>query len=74
MITYFVIGIIVQLVILIERYIRLPEVRNLKWCYGYWFFWLCLLLGSLINAVIWPISIVCEIILIVLETKGTGDL
>ena len=70
MITYFVIGIIVQIVILIERYCRLDEVRVLwkdKSIYG-WVF-----LVSVINIVIWPITIVSEIITIIIETKGSGS-
>ncbi len=70
MITYFVIGIIAQIIIFIERYCRLYEVRVLwkdKSIYG-WVF-----LVSVINIVIWPITIVSEIITIIIETKGSGS-
>ena len=70
MIAYFVTGIIVQIVILIERYCRLYEVRVLckdKDIYV----WMPLL--SVINIVFWPITIIAEIINIVIETKGSGS-
>ena len=70
MITYFVIGIIVQLVILIERYFRLYEVRVL-WKDNGIYVWT--LLFSVINVVAWPIAIISEIINIIIETKGSGS-
>ena len=70
MITYFVIGIIVQLVILIERYCRLYEVRVL-WKDKGIYVWTLLL--SVINIVAWPIAIISEIINIIIETKGSGS-
>ena len=70
MITYFVIGIIVQLVILIERYCRLYEVRVL-WKDKGIYVWT--LLFSVINVVAWPIAIISEIINIIIETKGSGS-
>ena len=70
MITYFVIGIIVQIVILIERYCRLYEVRVL-WKDKDIYVWT--LLFSVINVVTWPIAIIAEIINIIIETKGLGS-
>ena len=70
MITYFVIGIIVQLVILIERYCRLYEVRVL-WKDKGIYVWTLLL--SVINVVTWPIAIIAEIRNIIIETKGSGS-
>ena len=70
MITYFVIGIIVQIVILIERYCRLYEVRVL-WKDKGIYVWT--LLFSVINVVTWPIAIIAEIINIIIETKGLGS-
>ena len=70
MITYFVIGIIVQIIILIERYCRLYEVRVLwkdKSIYGWAF------LVSVINIVFWPITIIAEVRNIIIETKGSGS-
>ena len=70
MITYFVIGIIVQIIILIERYCRLYVVRDL-WKDKNTYIWIFLL--SVINIVLWPIAIIAEIRNIVIETKGSGS-
>ena len=70
MITYFVIGIIVQIVILIERYCRLDIVRAL-WKDKDIYVWTLLL--SVINIVAWPIAIIAEIRNIIIETKGSGS-
>ena len=70
MITYFVIGIIVQIVILIERYCRLDIVRVL-WKDKDIYVWT--LLFSVINIVTWPIAIIAEIRNIIIETKGSGS-
>lgn len=70
MITYFVIGIIVQIVILIERYCRLHVVRVL-WKDKGTYVWILLL--SVINVVAWPIAIIAEIRNIIIETKGSGS-
>ena len=70
MITYFVIGIVVQIIILIERYCRLYVVRAL-WKDKDIYVWALLL--SVINAVIWPITIIAEIRNIIIETKGSGS-
>ena len=70
MITYFVIGIVVQIIILIERYCRLDVVRNL-WKDKGTYVWT--LLFSVINVVTWPIAIIAEIRNIIIETKGSGS-
>ena len=70
MITYFVIGIIVQIAILIERYCRLYEVRVL-WKDKDVYVWT--LLFSVINVVTWPIAIIAEIRNIIIEMKGSGS-
>ena len=70
MITYFVIGIIVQIIILIERYCRLYEVRVL-WKDKGIYVWIFLF--SVINIVTWPIAIIAEIRNIIIETKGSGS-
>ena len=70
MITYFVIGIIVQVIILIERYCRLDVVRNV-WKDKGTYVWT--LLFSVINIVTWPIAIIAEIRNIIIETKGSGS-
>ena len=70
MITYFVIGIVVQIVILIERYCRLDVVRAL-WKDKDIYVWTLLL--SVINIVAWPIAIIAEIRNIIIETKGSGS-
>ena len=70
MITYFVIGIIVEIVILIERYCSLDVVRAL-WKDKDIYVWTLLL--SVINIVAWPIAIIAEIRNIIIETKGLGS-
>ena len=70
MITYFVIGIVVQIIILIERYCRLDIVRNV-WKDRGIYVWIFLL--SVINIVAWPIAIIAEIRNIIIETKGSGS-
>ena len=72
MITYFVIGIIVQIIILIERYCRLYEVRAL-WKDKDIYFWMFLFMFIVINVVTWPIAIIAEIRNIIIETKGSGS-
>lgn len=64
MITYFIIGIIVQLVILIERVIRIPGLcRHNNEGWQYWVgFWATIIVGSTINVLVWPLTIICEII------------
>lgn len=60
MITYFVIGIIVQLVIIAERAIRFPVLwsnENLK----HWIFWVSFIVSCCVNVLSWPLAIICEI-------------
>ena len=59
MFTYFVIGIIVQTIIIIERAIRFPWL----WEDGhtYWQFWLSFIVTSMFNVLAWPFTIVSEI-------------
>ena len=64
MLTYFVIGIIVQIVIFIERMIRVPEIYQAWWT-G-WKDWLMFIGLIAINVAIWPVAIVCEIINVIL--------
>ena len=76
MITYFVIGIVVQIIILIERYCRLYVVRVLWKERLIWkekSFLVCMFLASVMNIVIWPITIIAEIRNIIIETKGSGS-
>lgn len=64
MLTYLIIGLVVQLVILIERFIRLPDL----WAYMKsldWKAWMGMIIGIIINVLAWPLSIVMEIWLIV---------
>lgn len=64
MITYFIIGIIVQLVILIERVIRIPGLwsHNNEGWQDWVVFWATLIVGSIINVLVWPLTTICEII------------
>lgn len=52
MITYFTIGVIVSLVILLIRTLIFPE----DFAGGDLYFWIGVLIGCAINAVIWPLS------------------
>lgn len=59
MFKYFVIGVIVQMIVLMERAVRFPEIyaeigNDLA-------IWASLIVLSLINVLLWPISIICEI-------------
>ena len=64
MITYFIIGIIVQLAIIAERTIRIPgiwntdELKRLD-------FWVGLFSMFIVNVLLWPLTIVCEIFAII---------
>lgn len=60
MITYIIIGIIVQLIITAERAVRFPENwtgEELK----HWAFWVIFILYAIFNVISWPLAIVCEI-------------
>ena len=60
--TYIVFGAVIQIIIMIERWIRLPIIRELvKELLGEWEFWVLLLLFMIINIILWPFAIYCEI-------------
>ena len=60
--TYIVFGAVIQIIIMIERWIRLPIIRELvKELLGEWKFWVLLLLFMIINIILWPFTIYCEI-------------
>ncbi len=63
MLTYLVIGLIIQIVVFIERYIRMPEVYQIWWDEPK--SWLIFIGFAAINVSLWPISIICEIINVV---------
>ena len=64
MLTYFIIGIIVQLVIIVERTIRVPEYWDLI-DFKDWRIWVGLLYGITVNTLLWPFSIIMEIWLVI---------
>lgn len=59
MITYFIIGTIIQFVIIIERYVRLTEVRE---AWKSWKTWVGAVVIGIVNIILWPITIVFEVI------------
>jgi hypothetical protein len=59
MATYLIIGLIVQLIIVVERAIRFPELWAEGW--NHLMFWIGFLATVAINVVVWPFAIVCEI-------------
>ena len=61
--TYIIIGIIVSLLIRIERSFRIHDMWNQDWTS--WVTWLILLVGMVLDAIIWPLAIVCEIYLVI---------
>ena len=63
MLAYIVVGIIVQIVVFIERFIRIPEIYQFWW--NDWKPWVIFIGFIAINVVLWPISIICEIINVV---------
>lgn len=63
MLTYFSIGLIVMLFIRIERFITRPEFRSADWTAAVT--WLVLLVGVVLDTVIWPLAIICEFISII---------
>lgn len=63
MITYIIIGLIVSLLIRIERAITRPEFWSVDWKAG--ITWGILLGGTVVDAVVWPLAIICEIITII---------
>lgn len=64
MLTYLIIGIIVQIVILAERAIRIPYYWDLI-DFKDWRTWVGLLYGITVNTVLWPLSVVMEIWLVI---------
>ena len=63
--TYIVFGAAIQIIIMVERWIRLPIIRELvKDRLGEWKFWVLLSLFMIINIISWPFAIYCEIRLI----------
>ena len=57
MFTYLIIGLFIQIFIVIERTIRLPEIWK-GWTH-FWF-WIGFVGAAMINIAIWPITIVAE--------------
>lgn len=64
MLTYLIIGLIVQAVILIERAIRLSGYWDLL-DFKDWRTWVGLLYGITVNTVLWPLTIIMEIWLVI---------
>lgn len=61
MTTYIIIGFIVQAVIIIERAIRVPEFFGLvDW--KSWVTWASIVGGILYNVLLWPMTVIAEII------------
>ena len=60
MLTYLIIGLIVQMAIIIERAIRVPEYWSLV-DFKDWRIQASLVVGIIINVVAWPLSIIMEI-------------
>ena len=59
---YIVFGAVIQIIIMIERWIRLPIIREfVKELLGEWKFWVLLPLFLIINIILWPFTIYCEI-------------
>ena len=59
---YIVFGAVIQIIIMIERWIRLPIIREfVKELLGEWKFWVLLPLFMIINIILWPFTIYCEI-------------
>lgn len=64
MLTYLIIGLIVQAVILIERAIRFSDYWDLLDLKD-WRTWGGLLYGITVNTVLWPLTIIVEIWLVI---------
>ena len=60
--TYFTTGLIVSLIVRIERAICRPMFFEAEW--NKWTTWIMFLAGAVIDMVLWPLAIVGEIILI----------
>ena len=63
MITYIIIGAIVCLLIRIERTILRPEMWDVDW--KSWFTWLILLIAIVLDTMLWPLAVICEVIAII---------
>ena len=62
---YIITGIITQLCVFIERAIRFPDLlTGEEW--RQWKFWLGLIALGTVNVILWPLTIVCEIINIII--------
>lgn len=64
MLTYLIIGIIVQIVIIVERAIRIPDLWTLLELKE-WKTWAALAVGIVLNVLAWPLSIIMEIWLVI---------
>lgn len=64
MLTYFIIGLIVQLAIIVERVIRVPEYWTLLE-FDKLVTWISLIVAIAINVLAWPLSIIMEIWLVI---------
>ena len=64
MIIYFSIGVIVQLIVLAERALRFPE-RWTDESLEYSDFWVWFIGMIIVNVLLWPLTIVCEIYAII---------
>lgn len=64
MLTYFIIGLIVQLAIIVERAIRVPEYWTMME-FDKLVTWVSLIVGIIINVLAWPLSIIMEIWLVI---------
>ena len=63
MLNYIIIGVVVQLIIIVERVIRLPEARD-AWASRDFGVYVSILVGAVINILAWPIAAVSEAFLI----------
>lgn len=64
MIIYFSIGVIVQLIVLAERALRFPELWTDE-SLEYSDFWVWFIGMIIVNVLLWPLTIVCEIYAII---------
>lgn len=59
MLTYLIIGFIVQAMIMIERAIRLPDIWSVM-DFTDWKMYAAIVVGIIINVLTWPLSIIME--------------
>ena len=69
MLTYLNIGLVVQLILIVERNLRSPNLlKDLCESCEHWYWWIFgfagIVIGMAINVTLWPAAIVCEIITI----------